>query len=146
MRRRLVIGIVTTCAVLVLVLVAAAGMSWIREAFGVLRQFQDFSLTVVNRSDYDILSVETGILQSDVKGNIVKGDSRHLYTKTIKSGQKAKIKPRLTIRGEGGIYMRYTDSTGAEKQAMVCSYTEYASGYSIATITNNGVEVEQKCM
>jgi hypothetical protein len=146
MRRKLFIGVASTVAVLGLVLAAIAGMSRFMETFGVLRQFQDFSLTVVNRSDHDILSVEIGILQSGANGGIVEGDSRHLYTRAIKSGQKAKIRPGLTIRGEGGIYMRYTDSTGAEKLAMACSYTEHASGYSIATVTNDGVDVEEACM
>jgi hypothetical protein len=144
MRRRLVIGIAAACAVLVLA--AAAGSDSFREVFGILRTFQDFSLTVVNRSDHDIVSVDTGILQSGMNGNMVEGDSRHSYTNVIESGKKATIRPKLAISGEGGIFMRYTDSTGEVKEVMACSYTEYTSGYSIVTISNDGVEVEEHCM
>lgn len=109
-------------------------------------QFQPFSVTVINESDYDIVSVETGILKSAPTGQgVVESGSRHVSNKTIKSGKTAKIKPDLSLRGEGGIYLKYTNANGETVQKGVCSYTEYVSGYSKVTIRNDGASVEEKC-
>ncbi|CAG5092896.1 Uncharacterized protein TXXE_19030 [Thermobacillus xylanilyticus] len=55
------------------------------------------------------------------------------------------IKPQLTVHREGGIYLKFTDSGGKEVNKTVCSYTESASGYSIVTIMNDQIKVEEKC-
>ncbi|MFC3800840.1 hypothetical protein [Cohnella sp. GCM10012308] len=109
------------------------------------RQFRSFSVTVVNQSDYDLVSVETGILRSDAAGNAVQGGSKNTYGKTIKAGHEKVISPKLSLNGEGGIYLKYTDSRGQTVQKTVCSYTESASGYSTVTIRNDRVDVKENC-
>lgn len=143
MNKKILVSIIAGSVTLVLILVASANL--LKGNSNFFRQFQSFSLTVVNQSDYDIVSVETGIVQSDTSGNAVEGDSKHLFSKVIKSGQQTVIKPRLTINSEGGIYMKYMDSSGKEVLKTVCSYTESASGYSIVTIMNDKIEVEEQC-
>ncbi|WP_270166401.1 hypothetical protein [Paenibacillus sp. SYP-B4298] len=128
----------------VLIFLIIAGLNLLIGSSDFIRQFQSFSLTVINQSDYDLISVETGIVQRDDSGNTVEG-SKHLYSNVIESGQEVVIRPRLTINGEGGIYMVYIDSIGKEARKGVCSYTESASGYAIATITNDNIKVEEKC-
>ncbi|MDI4647821.1 hypothetical protein [Cohnella hashimotonis] len=109
------------------------------------RQFRSFSVTVVNDSDYDLVSVETGILHSDAAGNAIESGAKHTYAKTIKTGQKKAISPKLSLNGEGGIYLKYTDARGQTVQKTVCSYTESASGYSTVTIRNDRVDVKENC-
>ncbi len=96
-----------------------------------------FSVTISNKSDYDLVSVETGI---------VSGVSKDLYDKIINAGSKAKIKPELRLTGEGAIYLKYTDSRGDSKDAVVCGYTESLSGRSMVTVYNDRVDVKQNCM
>lgn len=129
MKKRFFIGI----AIFSIAVVMALGIGTISNY---LSFFKSFSVTVDNQSDFDIVSVETGLLQTD---------SKDMYSKTIKSGQKLKIKPELTLSGEGAIYMKFTDSRGKSTQETVCGYTEYLSGYSKVTITNERTIVEQKC-
>lgn len=139
MNRKISLGIVAGSVILVLLL-AAGGISLANSEL--FRQFQDFKMTIINKSDHDILSVETGIYQSD--GD--EGKSKHHYTNVIASGKKKVIKPRLTIHGEGGIYMQFVDASGREARTSVCSYTESSSGYALVTITNDDIEVEGRCM
>lgn len=100
-------------------------------------QFQAFTVTINNQSDNDIVSIETGL---------IKGTSKDTYTKIIKSGEKTKIKPELSLSGEGAVYIKYTDSKGNTKEKTVCGYTESLSGNSKVTIDNNKVTVEENCM
>ncbi|CAI6084094.1 hypothetical protein [Cohnella sp. JJ-181] len=109
------------------------------------RQFRSFSVTVINQSDYDLVSVETGILTNDAKGNIVKSGSKESFNKPIKAGREKVLEPSLSLSGEGGIYLQYTDSRGDTVQKTVCSYTESVSGYSTVTIHNDNVEVKENC-
>lgn len=111
----------------------------------IFRPFRSFSVTVVNASDYDLVTVETGILSSDTSGNTVKSGAKHTYAKTIKAGHEKVISPKLSLTGEGGIYLKYTDSRGETVQRTVCSYTESASGYSTVTIQNDQIEVKENC-
>jgi len=112
--------------------------NWLRtntDNFGML---QSFSVTIHNQSDYDIVSVGTGIISSQ---------EVHSYAKEIKAGDTARIKPQLTLAGEGAVYLKYTDSRGITKETVACGYTESLSGSSRLTIDNDGVaENEQKCM
>jgi hypothetical protein len=96
-----------------------------------------FSVTISNKSDYDLMSVETGI---------VSGASKDLYDKKIIAGAKAKIIPELRLTGEGAVYLKYTDSKGDTTDAVVCGYTESLSGRSTVTIYNDRVDVKQNCL
>ncbi|MDG0792207.1 hypothetical protein OMP38_16040 [Cohnella ginsengisoli] len=52
------------------------------------QRFRSFSVTVVNQSDYDLVSVETGILGGGGSGQAVKSNAKHTFAKTIKAGDK----------------------------------------------------------
>lgn len=137
-------GMLIFFSIIVVVCLAVALAA--KTASNFLSQFQSFALTIHNQSDYDIVSVETGIIKSaSAEIGIVEGDSKDYYAEHIKSGKNIKIKPRLSLNGEGGIYLKYTDARGETVQKSVCSYTEYLSGYSTVTIHNNGVAIEEKC-
>lgn len=111
----------------------------------IFRPFRSFSVTVVNQSDYDLVSVETGVLSSDASGHAIESGAKRTFAKTIKAGDEKVISPKLRMRGEGGIYLKYTDSRGETVQKTVCSYTESASGYSTITIQNDRVDVKENC-
>ncbi|MGM0884889.1 MAG: hypothetical protein ACQEXQ_28090 [Bacillota bacterium] len=115
-------------------LITIIAFIWMRN---ITDRFGSFSITISNKSDYDIVSVETGI---------IKGTSKDIYTEVIKSGEKIKIKPRLSLTGEGAIYINYTNSNGDTKEKTVCGYTESLSGYSKVTINDDKVTVEENCM
>ncbi|WP_217591884.1 hypothetical protein [Cohnella sp. GbtcB17] len=108
-------------------------------------RFRSFSVTVVNQSDYDLVSVETGILSGGNPGQSDKSDAKRIFGKPIKAGEKKVLSPKLSMNGEGGIYLKYTNSRGDTVQKMVCSYTESASGSSTITIQNDRVDVKENC-
>lgn len=122
---------------------AAAGS----DILNLIQQFRSFTVTVDNQSDYDLLSVETGVLASDSTGQVVESGSKEKYEQGIPGGKKVKISPELSLSGEGGIYLKYTDSRdGAPPRRIgICSYTESLSGSSRVIITNDGVDVEENC-
>ncbi|GFZ77765.1 hypothetical protein GCM10008018_24260 [Paenibacillus marchantiophytorum] len=130
-KKRSIFMLVAVFSLMILVFI---GFNWLRN---VTDQFQSFSVTIKNKSDYDIVLIETGI---------IKGASNDIYTKKIMSGETRKINPLLNLKGEGAIYIKYTDSRGATKEETVCGYTEYLSGNSKVTISNDKVTIEQNCM
>jgi hypothetical protein len=132
-RKRFFIGLAIIAVVGTATLVISSVSS---TASSFLSSLKSFSVTVDNQSDYDILSIETGLLRTD---------SKDMFKKSIKSGQKIKIKPKLSLRGEGAIYMTYINSRGESITETVCGYTEYLSGYSEVTISNERITVVQQC-
>ncbi|WP_138751492.1 hypothetical protein [Paenibacillus sinopodophylli] len=99
--------------------------------------FLPLKVTLHNESDFDVVSIETGI-QS--------GSEKQVITKTVKPGAKAIIKPNFHVKGEGAVYLKYTDSRGNITETSACGYTESMSGRTSITIDNDGVlENEQKC-
>jgi len=131
MRRSKYLFLSAAVLVGIIVLVMAAGT--IRNLF---IPFQKFSVTIHNESDYEIVSVETGI---------IKGQSKDVYNQAIKSGTRIKITPNLSLAGEGAVYLAYTDSNGTTVEKTVCGYTESLSGHSKITITNEDAVVEETC-
>ncbi|OKP89665.1 hypothetical protein A3842_04045 [Paenibacillus sp. P3E] len=113
--------------------------------FEFLNQFKSFAVTIDNQSENDIISVETGVLVSNSAGDIVESDSKDTFDKIIKSGEETRIRPNLQLSGEGGIYLKYTDSRKETFKKTICSYTESLSGYSKVIITNDNVTVDEKC-
>ncbi|MEK5026398.1 hypothetical protein [Paenibacillus sp. FSL M7-1046] len=112
-----------------------------------IQQFGSFTVTVDNQSDYDLFSVETGVLTSDSAGQIIESSSKESFEQGIPSGRKVKISPELSLSGEGGIYLKYTDPRDEDspKTVGICSYTESLSGHSKVIITNDDVSVEENC-
>lgn len=130
-------NIVIFFSILVLAVIIFSAYVLLKSNEDLIRQFQPFSVTVSNQTDDDIAVIETGI---------VNGDSKEQFEKTIKSGEEIKIKPKLSLKGEGGIYIKYMDASGETIEQGVCSYTESLSGYSIVTIQSDKVTVKEKCM
>ncbi|MEK4060332.1 MULTISPECIES: hypothetical protein [Paenibacillus] len=112
-----------------------------------IQQFGSFTVTVDNQSDYDLFSVETGVLTSDSTGQIIESSSKESFEQGISSGTKVKISPELSLSGEGGIYLKYTDprDESSPKTVGICSYTESLSGHSKVIITNDDVSVAENC-
>ncbi|WP_156114817.1 hypothetical protein [Paenibacillus sp. FSL R5-0345] len=129
MKRRFFIGI----SIFSMGIVIALGIGTISN---ILTPFKSFLLTVDNQSDDEISSIEIGLLHTD---------SKELFTNPIKKGETKKFKPTLSLSGEGSIYLKYTDAKGRSTQETVCGYTEYLSGYSTVTITNEGTTIVQQC-
>lgn len=110
--------------------------------WGLVAQLQSFQLRVDNQSDFELRILETGVATSSAAEASVDE-----VGKILKSEKTVKIKPQLTLSGEGGIYLKYSDSREPDvpKTIGVCSYTETLSGYSKVIITNDKVTIEQNC-
>lgn len=107
--------------------------------------FKSFTVRIYNQSDFDLVKIETGILQSDAQGNTIETGSTDVVEDTLASGGKLTFKPKLSIQGEGGVYMKVTDSRGQTETYSVCSYTESLSGQTDVTVSNDGVKIDQDC-
>lgn len=123
-----------------LVFVILAGIFFIvRNNLDFINQFRSFTVTIDNQSDYDIVTVETGVITSDSL------ESKDLDDSGIQSGKKLKVTPNLKLTGVGRIYIKYTDSRGEVTNKSICSYTESLSGYSNVIIQNDNVKIEEHC-
>jgi hypothetical protein len=111
------------------------GWDW-AEKSDIANFMRSFTILIDNESDFDIMALETGI---------VNGSSTDRIDKAIASGGKAKFEPVLELHGEGAVYLKYTDPAGSLKETIVCGYTEYLAGSAKVTITNDGADVEMKC-
>ena len=103
------------------------------EPFGPLR------VTVVNETSADLVTVETSAVSSS-------GSSKHFYRQRIEAGENARIRPELSLTGEGGVYQKFVFDGGETREAVVCGYTESLSGTATVTLRADGrIEVEQSC-
>ncbi|WP_405116380.1 hypothetical protein MHH28_15460 [Paenibacillus sp. FSL K6-1217] len=131
-----------------LTLVIAAGIMLVVRldnkygVMGLVAQLQSFQVRVDNQSDFELSILETGVVTSAAAEASVDE-----VGKILKSGKTVKIKPRLTLNGEGGIYLKYADPREPDVPITIgiCSYTETLSGYSKVIITNNKVTIKQNC-
>ncbi|GGG00227.1 hypothetical protein GCM10010912_51390 [Paenibacillus albidus] len=144
-RRAIIIITISTAFILIGIMGVVAVRS--SDLFSLINHFRSFTVTVDNRSDYDLGSVETGVIRGFSNGQIIASGSKDKLGKEIKSGQKITIKPDLHLSGEGGIYLEYTDSRegSSAQRVAVCSYTEFLSGSSKVTINNDEVTVKEDC-
>ncbi|RXZ82473.1 hypothetical protein EBB07_10400 [Paenibacillaceae bacterium] len=115
-----------------LIILLLTGM-WVKNLVGSF--FEPFNVTIENKSDTDIVAIETGIPNS----------SSDVYSDALRSGKSVKLKPKLQLSGEGMIYLKYTDADGSESTVTICGYTEYLSGNAHVVISNDGVDVTQEC-
>ncbi|KWX84074.1 hypothetical protein AMQ83_29825 [Paenibacillus riograndensis] len=133
MNKRTAILLAAACTVLTGVWAGWPVLKTLPDLFNVMRSF---TVTVHNQSDYDIVTVETGIRS---------GDTRDTFTQGIPGGKTVKITPDLSFVGEGAIYLKYTDSRKETKEVIVCGYTESVSGSSELTILNDDSALKQDC-
>ena len=141
-RKNITIMLLTVVA---FVLLALGAITIFRGSTKFLGPFQSFTVKIINQSKHDIVSIETGIIESASAAGIVEGDSKDLSSKTVKSGEEVRIKPKLSLNGEGGIYLKFSDSSGDTYIKAVCSYTESLSGFSEVTVRDDGITVEEDC-
>lgn len=92
-------------------LVIAAGIMRVVQldnkygVLGLVAQLQSFQVRVDNQSDFELRILETGVVTSSAAEASVDE-----VGKILKSEKTVKIKPQLTLSGEGGIYLKYSDS------------------------------------
>ena len=134
---------------LFLVLGTLAVMSFLNA----IDPFCSLRITIDNQSDYDITQIQAGVLtgESSLTETASAGKKKELgllYTlnKDIPRGQTLKFAPQLNIRGEGSVYVTFRDSRGKTYTKTACGYTEWLSGTSHITITNENVTVNENCM
>ncbi|MCA0756518.1 hypothetical protein KP806_15795 [Paenibacillus sp. N4] len=141
-RKNITIMLLTVMA---FVLLALGAITIFRGGAKFLGPFQSFSVKIINQSKHDIVSIETGIIESASAAGIVEGDSKDRSSKTVKSGEEVRIKPKLSLSGEGAVYLKFSNSGGEEYIKTVCSYTESLSGFSEVTVRDDGITVEEDC-
>lgn len=125
---------------LLLLFVGAALWAGI-EAADRLHFMRPFTVALTNESDVGIVRVDTVLRSARPSG------SPHTHGTAIGPGERAVIRPKLLIAGEGAISQRIAFENGTVKETVVCGYTEYVSGRSTVTVKADGsIVVEQDCL
>ncbi|MBP3961539.1 hypothetical protein [Paenibacillus lignilyticus] len=110
----------------------------------IVKENRAFSVRIDNKSSYDLVAVETGLLTSDDAGKTIKVQP-NFHAEPIRSGTSQHIKPKLSSVGEGGIYLKFTNSNGESFERSVCSYTEHVTGYTKVKVTDKEIKVDESC-
>jgi hypothetical protein len=109
--------------------------------------FRHLRITIHNQSDYELTNIQTSLTTGGNSFNTnEKGSPLHLLEENIPSGENLKFAPQLQVSGESSVYLTFTDSRGETYNEVVCGYTEYLSGNSYVTVTNENVTVKDECM
>ncbi|GAS84574.1 hypothetical protein [Paenibacillus amylolyticus] len=108
--------------------------------------FRHLRITIHNKSDYDLTNIQASLTNGDNSFNNNESGSLHLLEENIPSGENLKFLPQLQVSGESSVYLTFTDSRGKTYNEVVCGYTEYLSGNSYVTVTNENVTVKEECM
>lgn len=109
--------------------------------------FRHLRITIHNQSDYDLTNIQANLAQGDNSfNNNNENGSTYIFKKDIPSGSNVKFAPQLKLSGEGAVSLTFTDSRGKTYNKTVCGYTEYLSGNSYVTVTNENVTVKEECM
>ncbi|UPK43535.1 hypothetical protein [Paenibacillus pabuli] len=118
----------------------------ISMGYQALEPFRHLRITIHNQSDYDLSNitarVSSGIDSSDTNNP----GTLYALKKGVPSGEQVKFAPQLRLSGEGSIHLEFTDSRGETHTKTVCGYTEYLSGNSYVTVTNETITVKEECM
>ncbi|OAX46270.1 hypothetical protein [Paenibacillus sp. AD87] len=118
----------------------------ISMGYQTLEPFRHLRITIYNQSDYNLSNITARVSSGINSFNT--NDEGKVYTlkNGIPSGEKVKFAPQLRLSGEGSINLEFTDSRGETYNKTVCGYTEYLSGNSYVTVTNETITVKQECM
>lgn len=127
---------------IVLVIGIIAFMSFLNA----IDPFRHLRITIHNQSDYDLTNIQASLVQGDNSLNNNENGSTYVFDKDIPSGANVKFAPQLKLSGEGVVSLAFTDSRGKTYNKTVCGYTEYLSGNSYVTVTNENVTVKDECM
>ncbi|MGV2964313.1 hypothetical protein [Paenibacillus sp. AGC30] len=128
------------------VIVLVIGIVAFRSFLNVIDPFRHLRITIHNQSDYDITNIQASLVQGDNSLNNNESGSTYVFDKDIPSGANVKFAPQLKLSGEGALSLAFTDSRGKTYNKTVCGYTEYLSGNSYVTVTNENVTVKEECM
>ncbi len=107
--------------------------------------YRHLRITIHNQSDYNLTDIQASLVQGD-SYNTNESGSTYVFKEDIPSGAKVKFAPQLKLSGEETVSLEFTDSRGKTYNKMVCGYTEYLSGNSYVTVTNDNVTVKEECM
>ncbi|MEK4363552.1 hypothetical protein MKX68_13885 [Paenibacillus sp. FSL M8-0212] len=127
-------------------IIIVIGIIAFRSLLNAVDPFRHLRITIHNQSDYDLTNIQASLVQGDNSSNNNESGSTYVFDKDIPSGTNVKFAPRLKLSGEGAISLAFTDSRGKTYNKMVCGYTEYLSGNSYVTVTNENVTVKEECM
>ncbi|MBY0117354.1 hypothetical protein NST33_28495 [Paenibacillus sp. FSL L8-0435] len=127
-------------------IVLVIGIVAFRSFLNVIDPFRHLRITIHNQSDYDITNIQASLVQGDNSLNNNESGSTYVFDKDIPSGANMKFTPQLKRSGEGAVSLAFTDSRGKTFNKTVCGYTEYLSGNSYVTVTNENVTVREECM
>lgn len=108
--------------------------------------FRHLRIIIHNQSDYELTNIQTSLTTGGNSFNTNEKGSLHLLEENIPSGENLKFAPQLQVSGESSVYLTFTDSRGETYNEVVCGYTEYLSGNSYVTVTNENVTVKDECM
>ncbi|MDK8190127.1 hypothetical protein QP794_08525 [Paenibacillus sp. UMB7766-LJ446] len=131
--------IILSIAILFIGLVISMG-------YQALDPFRHLRITIHNQSDYDLSNITARVSSGIDSFNTNNEGTIHTLKKGVASGEKMKFAPQLRLSGEASIYLEFTDSRGKIYTETVCGYTEYLSGNSYVTITNEMITVKEECM
>ncbi|MDT9720386.1 hypothetical protein QVE09_15820 [Paenibacillus sp. ClWae2A] len=107
--------------------------------------FRHLRITIHNQSDYNLTDIQANLVQGE-SYNTNESGSTYIFDKDVSSGSNVKFAPQLKLSGEGAVSLTFTDSRGKTYTKTVCGYTEYLSGNSYVTVTNENVTVKEECM
>ncbi|MFD2673396.1 hypothetical protein [Marinicrinis sediminis] len=120
-----------------------AVVQYYKDHSDVFNLFRPLQVTIDNQSDLDLVRIEIGVLQSQIQSP--EDISKVIVEEPLESGSIRTIQPDLELAGEGGVYIKLTDSQGSISTHGVCSYTESLSGRSKITVHNSGTDVDEDC-
>ncbi|OMF12973.1 hypothetical protein BK131_17195 [Paenibacillus amylolyticus] len=129
-----------------IVIIIVIGIVAFRSFLNAIDPFRHLRITIHNQSDYDLTNIQASLAQGDSSLNTNESGSLHLLEENIPSGENLKFFPQLQVSGESSVYLTFTDSRGKTYNEVVCGYTEYLSGNSYVTVTNENVTVKEECM
>ena len=115
-------------------------------AYPTIDQFRSLRITIHNQSDFDLTDVNASLVQGEGSVNTGRDGSVYKLKKDVASGKKVKFAPRLRPSGESSVHLQFTDSRGEIYNKTVCGYTEYLSGNTYVTVTNDNITVKEECL
>lgn len=127
-------------------IIIVIGIIAFRSLLNAVDPFRHLRITIHNQSDYDLTNIQASLVQGDNSSNNNESGSTYVFDKDIPSGTNVKFAPQLKLSGEGAISLAFTDSRGKTYNKTVCGYTEYLSGNSYVTVTNENITVKDECM
>lgn len=126
-------------------IVLIIGIVAFKSLLNAVDPYRHLRITIHNQSDYNLIDIQASLVQGE-SYNTNESGSTYIFDKDVSSGSNVKFAPQLKLAGEGAVSLTFTDSRGKTYNKTVCGYTEYLSGNSYVTVTNENVTVKEECM